>query len=249
MSSILQHLIRSLAIAERQILGSRRGRSIFLPTPDAASAWCHRCGATRTDGLESLHTDSHPIGCAKCIGVCLARDRTIRLGTYDAEWRNAILAVKHGGDRALAHELGVLLARQWHKALSSAPFTAGGAVVIPIPMPLARRVERGIDHASEIAAGVSKTLCYPLMRCLEHDAGPVQAQLTRADRQIRGQRIRWRPKWKSDCTSAATIFVVDDVLTTGFTASQACGAIRARLGSVKIVMLVVATTQISKKTI
>ena len=249
MSSILQHAIRLLAVAERQILGSRSGRSISLPAPDSICAWCHQCGAPRLGVFESENYFER-LGCRKCYGVCLARDRTIRLGTYDNRWREAILAVKHGGDRALARELGTLLARQWQQTIVAHSFIADSAVVIPIPMPLARRVERGIDHAREIAVGVSKALGISMARCLEHDAGPVQAMLTRADRQSRAQRIRWKSasKWEFDARLASdrqafeTIFLVDDVLTTGSTAAQACAAIRSRLGAPQIVMLVVATT-------
>ena len=249
LKTFLRHTIHSLALAERQILGSRKGRSFILPTPDATFAWCHRCGAPRNCIHTSQDNDKN-FTCKKCIGVCLARDRTIRLGTYEGQWRNAILAVKHGGDRTLARDLGKLLAHQWQQTISSASFVGDDAIIIPVPMPFTRRVERGIDHASEIASGVSKTLGYPMIRCLEHDAGPVQAQMTRADRQARSQRIRWkgiqkrkfRPFTTLDLPSIKTVFVVDDVLTTGSTAAQVCAAIRNRLGPVKIVMLVVATT-------
>lgn len=243
-----RHTMKSLAIAERQILGTRRGSSIFLPTPDATSAWCHRCGASQNRISNSQDYDEH-LSCRKCVGVLLARDRTIRLGTYDGQWRDAILAVKHGGDRALARKLGKLLAQQWQHTITTESFICENAIVIPVPMPFARRVERGIDHASEIASGVSKTLGYPLLRCLEHDAGPVQALLTRADRQSRAQRIHWKGIRKRkfrhfatpDLSSIKTVFVVDDVLTTGSTVAQVCAAVRSRLGSVKIVTLVVAT--------
>lgn len=249
LKTFLRHTINSVALAERQILGSRKGRSFILPTPDETIAWCHRCGAPQ-NRIRNFQDHDEQISCRKCIGVCIARDRTIRLGTYDGQWRDAILAVKHGGDRTLARELGKLLAHQWQQTISSGSFVGDDAIIIPVPMPLARRVERGIDHASEIASGVSKTLGYPMIRCLEHDAGPVQALMTRADRQSRAQRIRWKGiqkrKFRASATldlpSIETVFVVDDVLTTGSTAAQVCAAIRNRLGSVKIVMLVVATT-------
>ncbi len=249
LKNFLRHTIHSLALAERQILGSRKGRSFILPTPDASSIWCHRCGAQQ-NRIHNFQDYDEQIICKKCIGTCLARDRTVRLGRYDGQWRDAILAVKHGGDRTLAYELGRLLAQQWQQTITTESFICENAIVIPVPMPLARRVERGIDHASEIALGVSKTLGYPMIRCLEHDAGPVQALMTRADRQSRAQRIHWKGIQKRkfrttatlDLSSSKTIFVVDDVLTTGSTAAQVCAAIRNRLGQVKIVMLVVATT-------
>jgi len=254
MSSILGHLIRSLAVAERQILGSRRGQTIHLPQRDALTQWCHRCGAGRSESEQappphitpSHITPSHITPCHKCAGVLLERDRTIRLGSYESDWRSAILAVKYGCDHTLARNLGSLLAQQWRAQQAHDSCACANSIIVPVPMPLARRIERGIDHTSEIARGFSKALGYPLVRCLEHDAGPVQAELRRSDRQARGQRIRSKHNWAGDRKPINLVILVDDVLTTGSTAQQACVALRQRLGRVKIALVVVAVTDYRK---
>ena len=246
MSSLLRRIVCSLAIAERQILGSHRGGAASLPIPDISHAWCHRCGATipasdRVQDFESIAT-----ACRQCQGGRRARDRTTRLGVYDDQWREAILAVKHGRDRALARKLGTLLAVQWLRDSERSTGLLLDAIVVPVPMPFARRVERGINHASEIATAVSKRLGCPLLRCLEHAPGPTQAQLTRESRRSRPKRIHLRERGMPDLSSARLVFLVDDVLTTGSTADQSCNALRGAMGWVRIEMLVVAVTELSK---
>lgn len=250
MSFILSHLIRSLAIAERQILGSRRGQTIHLPQRDALTKWCHRCGAgcsvSEQDSLPNT-TPPYITPCHKCVGVLLERDRTIRLGAYEHDWRTAILAVKYGRDQRLARTLGSLLAQQWRAQPALDSFAWNNTIIVPVPMPLARRVERGIDHTREIARGFSKALGYQLVRCLEHDAGPVQAELRQSQRQTRDRRIRAKKNWTGDRNPIDHVILVDDVLTTGSTAQQACVALRQRLGRVKIAMAVVAVTDYRKQ--
>ena len=237
--------MRTLAVAERQILGTRLGGIRALPIPDPSSAWCHRCGATRGE-FERATRSAATILCRHCAGRRLERDRTIRLGAYESHWRDAILAVKHGRDRALARELGKLLAQQWKRESQPESMRFDGTVIVPIPMPLARRIERGIDHTGEIARTLGTTLKLPVWQCLEHDAGPVQADLARSCRQSRGDRIHFRHRERARIAAVGSVLLVDDVLTTGSTLSQACRAIHSCLGPIPVTALVIAVADLIK---
>ena len=256
-TSLLRRIACSLSIAEEEIFGTRRGRARELPDPDSPESWCHRCGATidprhRTILAKPLtQSSARALSCAKCHGIRLDRDCTIRLGPYDDRWRDAILAVKHGRDREIARQLGVLLASQWRRDVGSAAINAHDSVVIPVPMPFARRLERRIDHSAEIAKSVAKSLGCPMLRCLEHEAGPVQARLTRDVRRGREARIHFKRRWVERIQAQLgsqhqSVLIVDDVLTTGSTADQACRAIREVLPSLPTAVLVVAVTDLSK---
>ncbi|MSR70404.1 MAG: ComF family protein [Phycisphaerales bacterium] len=228
-----QRFIRTLAVAERQLFASRIESVRRLPIPDAPDVWCHRCGATRSArGV---------ISCRHCAGIRLERERTLRLGTYDSRWRDLIIEVKHSADRALARTLGRLLAQQLLCEARNEPIALDSAIIVPVPMPLARRIERGIDHTSELAKGISTATGIRVAHCLSHHAGPVQAELAESMRRARLQRIIWRGNG-STIPVRSVVFLVDDVLTTGSTLLQASNAIRSALPLVTIIALVVAVT-------
>lgn len=247
----LTRLIRTLLVAERQLIGSRPRAVSALPTPDALSTWCHRCGATVHDSRGRVQFNAIAYGCVRCAGRRIERDRTVRLGRYDGAWRDAVLEVKHSGDRALAQRLGRLLAEQWMREVESAPkssrLTLARALLVPIPMPLARRIERGIDHTAEITRGISSATGIPIHNCLTHDSGPVQAEMTELSRHGRLQRIHPNAKPNAkliakqpDFASHPLLIVVDDVLTTGSTLLQASNALKSLFPSASIAALVVA---------
>ncbi len=227
----LQRFNRTLALVERQILASRVQGATRLPLPDAPEVWCHRCGATRTaPGV---------ISCRQCVGVRLERERTVRLATYDSSWRDAILRVKHSADRPLARALGKLLAQQLLREAHAESIGVARAIIVPVPMPFARRIERGIDHTFEISKGISEVTGTPVDCCLTHHPGPVQAELAESTRRHRLRRIEWRRN-SAPLSGVEVVFLVDDVLTTGSTLLQAATAIRTMAPSATIVALVVA---------
>jgi ComF family protein len=136
--------------------------------------------------------------------------------------RRAIHRFKYGGERALAAELGALVA-----ARVASDLARGTAldVVVPVVSHAARVRERGYDQAALLAAHVAVRCGLPLRAPLRRvRAGRPQVELDRATRveNVRGAFI-------SEARSLAGLRValVDDVATTGATLAAATGAIRA----------------------
>ncbi|MSR29546.1 MAG: ComF family protein [Phycisphaerales bacterium] len=230
-----RRLFQSLLIAERQVFGTIALTSVDLPVPDELGAWCLRCGASTPLAPDRASEILGPlICCARCAGIRLERSATIRLGQHGGALRDAVLRIKFGADLRLAHDIGHALAQQYARACARGD-VARCAAVTSVPMPLARRVERGIDHARAIARSFSRSTRLPLLRLLRHDPGPAQALLSGRERRTRSMRIHPRRQWLRQETPGA-IIVVDDVLTTGSTAEQAVAALRQeRVGSVIVV--------------
>lgn len=228
---------RIAALVEAQLMASRPSRTRAKLVPDEIGAWCSRCGAStpirRKGGDQSV--------CTHCAGVRLARSATVRLSEHEGEWRSAVLEIKHSGDRRLAAELGRALARQW----GAASTLCGRGLVIPVAMPLSRRIERGIDHAFEIANSFSKASGMVLLRGLEHDAGTPQAELGELERAGRPERIRWRSNIRA-IDEPDFVVLVDDVLTTGATIGQASRAVRQVLPNTPIAVAVLTVANSGK---
>lgn len=228
---------RIVALVEAQLTDSRLSRSRGKLVPDEVGAWCSRCGASTPISRKG---GDHSV-CSYCAGVRLARSATVRLSEHEGEWRSAVLEIKHSGDRRLAAELGRALAQQWRAAST----LRGRGLVIPVAMPLSRRIERGIDHAFEIAKSFSKASEMVLLRGLEHDAGTPQADLDELERASRPQRIRWRSNIRA-IDEPDFVVLVDDVLTTGATIGQACRAVRQVLPHTPIAVAVLTVASAGK---
>ena len=99
----------------------------------------------------------------------------------------------------------------------------GGAratAVTWIPTTPNRRRARGFDHGQLLARHVAGTLHLPLRRLLVRPDGPAQTGRSRDDR-LGG--VRLRPARPAD----GLVLAVDDVVTTGATATAAAAALRA----------------------
>jgi predicted amidophosphoribosyltransferase len=145
-------------------------------------------------------------------------------GAYDGVRRAVLLAHKEHGRLALAAPLGVLLAGAVH-ALGP----PGPAVLVPVPSSPAAVRERGQDHARRLAAAGARALrragvparAVPLLVQVRRTAD--QSGLSTADRaaNLAGALAVRRGALPE------RVVLVDDVVTTGATLTEAARALRA----------------------
>ena len=113
-------------------------------------------------------------------------------------------------------------------ALFSAPLAEiicpADAVLVAVPMHWTRRLRRGFNQADIIASELSKTLGLVYQpELISHTGDPrVQHRLNRAER-LRSRRSAFK------LTGAVPerVFIVDDIVTTGATASAICQLLKA----------------------
>jgi ComF family protein len=131
-----------------------------------------------------------------------------------------VRALKFRGERVYARVLGRLIARaclKWHVRLPD--------VVVPVPLHRDRYRARGFNQAHEIARHAAARLGLHIERCAMTRVIPTREHSGLAPgerrRNIRGAFRVVRP------IAARHVALVDDVLTTGSTASEAAGALKA----------------------
>lgn len=190
---------------------------------------CPRCTSTVGE-----HADVSA-GCARCRDDRFQFESATRLGPYDGALRDTVLAMKRRPGEATAECVGRLWARHHADRFRA----VGAQVVIPVPLHWWRRFRRGYNQAEALAAAIAVRLG------VEHRPGwlrrvrptPSQAQLAESARRTnvrgafrasRGARLAGR-----------TVLLVDDVLTTGSTASEAARALR-QAGAVAVHVAVLA---------
>lgn len=154
---------------------------------------------------------------------CRAAPRYFRraraFGRYEGALREAILRLKYRGEYSLAPPLGRLLAE-----VARVEFP-GASVIVPVPLHPRRYRERGYNQAELLAVVLARELGLPLAPAAlaRREATSVQAQLDPAGRR-RNVHNAFSPGDTALCCGAV-ILLVDDVLTTGATASECARAL------------------------
>lgn len=170
----------------------------------------------------------------------------VRLGAHDGALRDWVISIKHNQWEAMGVELGKLLGAQVAKCQAE-PLTRLNAVVVPVPMPWIRKLDRGIDHSACIASGVATALklrcVQPLWQRAHH------SQVTSGDRSARmgsrdrfAPRARWRAVLSRKAITDRTAIVVDDVRTTGATTAFV-GAQLLSLGARQVIPAVLSVKE------
>jgi ComF family protein len=193
-------------------------------TPDPTDAYCPRCGATAPP--ETV-LDS---GCPHCRDQPVPWDRVYRLGPYRDPIAAAVRHMKFGRGWGWAPWLGRQLA-------AVMPPDAGG-VVCPVPLHWTRRLRRGFDQSYLIAEAVAHAHRLPLVPILRRVRRTSPQSALTAQRHRR-ENVRNAFVSRPLDLGGRTVWLVDDVKTTGATAGQ-CARLLRRAGAGRIHLLVAA---------
>jgi predicted amidophosphoribosyltransferase len=201
---------------------------------------CELCGAPvpfarRTnDGAENSKRLKDR-GCYRCRGRRMWFDQTVALGHYGGRLRDLVLQMKQASGDAVSLAIGRLMWERCGDRLAACNFD----VVAPIPLHWRRRIAHRTNSAAVLTEVLSAELDVP-----------------RADRLLRRTRStlrqfdlnppkRWENVRRAFAVRAgyhlkdAHVLLVDDILTTGATCSEAARALRAA-GAARVTVAVVA---------
>jgi ComF family protein len=178
---------------------------------------CPRC--LSTVGEHADVTD----GCANCRNERFQFDSAFRLGPYDGILRDTILTMKLRNSEMLGDCVGRLWAR--HQADRFRALKV--QVVIPVPLHWWRRLWRGHNQAEHLSAAVAAMLG------AEHRPGwlrrirPTPSQMTKTPAERRTNVRGAFGAARFSQLKGRSVLLIDDVLTTGSTASEAARVLRA----------------------
>jgi ComF family protein len=161
-------------------------------------------------------------------GVPIGLPGELPEGLLQSEWcapfrgvtRDALHAIKYGGEQRLADPLGAAVARRWRAV------GVGAALVVNVPVHAERERQRGYDQAALIARVAARDLGLPFIPALRRGRATIaQFDLDRRDRarNVKGAFVvdarhaaALRDRW---------ILLVDDVVTTGATLAACATAL------------------------
>lgn len=191
------------------------------------------CGRCATPLVTALPVESPPAGdCPVCRSERWRFDATIALGPYEGALRRLILDAKRGHAAPIAVALGRLLATRRVDLLRE----CGAVAVTSAPPHWSRRLGRGGDNVQAMARAIAAELGLPYRSLLTRvRATPSQTSVAPSRRvaNVRGVFAARRGR----VPTGGTLLLVDDVLTTGATASAAAAVLK-RAGAGRVVAVV-----------
>ncbi len=216
--------------AECPVCGRGSGRPACARCLAVFRAWWAAPGRCRVCG----RPERGPSGlCRSCWAAPPPFNRARSVGVYMGAWRRAIVRFKFGGRRHLAGPLGELAVLAYRRSL----FPAQG--VAPVPASPRHLRRRGFNQAELIARVVAARTGLPLYAdALVRRDAPPQAGRTRRERwtMLAGEIT---PGPGLAAVGSRSLLLVDDILTTGATAS-ACAALLRAAGCRRVEVLVLA---------
>ena len=197
---------------------------------DGAEKYCRRCGTSV--GLGEA-TDT---GCARCRGTRPAWRGVWRLGAYRPPLDEWIIAMKFHGAWSwapwFARQLGWILPGKLDPMCN---------IVVPVPLHWIRRVSRGYDQSAFIGRGLARAAGLRFGRVLRRQRRTVAQSSIRAQHE-RLANVRGAFALHPVDLCGWTVWLVDDVKTTGATARE-CARLLTAGGAERVNLVVLAVAE------
>jgi len=212
------------SLAESQLFCSAC-RQAFQALPVAV---CRRCAAP-------VPADHREDDCPRCRNRRYQFQAAVALGVYQGALREAVIRMKQSAQEPLTLSMGYLLADRVREVLAaSLP-----DLLVPIPAYWLKRVWRGVNSPDLLVETMARRLRLPsandLIRCRRR----TQKQGTLLPSE-RAANVRDAFAFNSDYDIVGShVLLVDDIMTTGSTASEAARTLR-RAGVARVTVAVVA---------
>jgi ComF family protein len=178
---------------------------------------CPRCSSTVGE-----HADV-AAGCWGCRDDRFHFDSAFRLGPYDGRLRDVILVMKGRDGEPVAESVG----RLWAGHHADRFRGLGVNVVIPVPLHWWRRFRRGYNQSETVAAVAAQLLGVEHQPRWLRRTRPTASQIGRSKSERRTNVRGAFRSGRSARLAGTTVLLIDDVLTTGSTASEAARALKA----------------------
>lgn len=160
-------------------------------------------------------------------------DAAYAFGSYEGTLRELIHLYKYSGIRTLAGPLGTMMA-------SVLPREQRFDLIVPMPLHWLRRWRRGFNQSRLLADTLSRKTGIPVIEAAKRlRSTPPQAGLSNSERR-RNVTAAFGAKKRAKLVGRR-ILLIDDVLTTGATAS-ACAAALKQAGAEHVSVLALART-------
>lgn len=193
---------------------------------------CPKCGAARRPDGDARGD------CGLCRKTPLQFDSVITLGAYTKELRKVVLRMKRPRDESLSAAMGLLLAHRRRQQLSD----LRPDLTVPVPMYWTRRIRRGTNSAEILAKSLQGLLGLAGRRGVLRRRRNTLPQAALSSRQ-RFKNVRGAfavpARYNLD---GMRVLLVDDILTTGATCSEAAGVLK-RAGAAVVAAAVIARAQ------
>jgi len=202
-----------------------------------AGGLCNTCGERLMSPYAFKEDQGEPL-CGLCRRLAPPFAKAVAYGSYDGGLRELIHLLKYEQVRPAAAVLGRML----HEAMDGLDIAAG-AVVVPVPLHIKKRRQRGFNQVDLIAQAAMKretrliTLCCDVLERQRETQSQIGLTSHQRRENMRGAFVVAKPQE----ISGREVLLVDDVYTTGTTLSE-CAKILKRAGASKVLVATVART-------
>jgi len=177
-------------------------------------------------------------GCLDCRGQRHRFDGAIRLGIYSGKLRDLCLSFKSVRNELIGPALGNIFDRFRGEELRRVV----PDVVVAVPLHFMRRFVRGFNQAESLARYLAHVLKVPhRSRILKRFRRTLPQSQLKRDERHENVSGAFRARTAADL-KGATVLLVDDILTTGATCSEAARALKDA-GAKRVVVAVIGRSQ------